>query len=652
MGSNDTSRHKGKSKAFLNHLTKDPPKSTDEKYEQWEQDDLVIFSWLIQNIEPAIASNLTEFPTAKILWDALTVTYSSGKDKLQTFDLHVKANGLKQNGAPLEEFWIVMQGIWGEIERRDPNPMRCPTDIAAYNKIRSENKLFQFLNALDQKYDPIKRDIPRWDPLPTAEAAYAVVQKETTHQNILEEQCFEIVGYPDWWVGNKKGKSGKAAAVVGSQETINIGSGSNTHQKAIGVEKYLSNPSSQNSTLFFENPQEELETPSTSMEVNMATNGGKEYNDALSWLKWMSSSEETSHTSLPQSTDPGNSTTNDDLSILMSKTHIKSPESSNNETKPHPSNNETEQHSSQVDQIKEEPVRYESLQELTGVYLQKDTLLKKKLEDPDIRWFTLSMRKYGFKQSNSDHTIFLKRKGKLVTCLIIYVDDMIITGNDEEEMTRLRTNLFKEFEMKDPGRLKYFLGIEVLRSKQGIFICQKKYVFDLLVETGMIDCKPVDTPMMVNQKLYMEEKSKLADKETYLKGTPGHGVLFKANGHLETQVYTDADWAGYKGNRRSTSGYFTLVDGNLVTWRSKKQKVVALSSAEAEFRGVARGLAETLWIRKLLSEIGYHSTQTSKIMCDNKAAIQISKNPVQHDRTKHIEVDRHFIKEKLENGDH
>nr|GEX35334.1 putative ribonuclease H-like domain-containing protein [Tanacetum cinerariifolium] len=122
------------------------------------------------------------------------------------------------------------------------------------------------------------------------------------------------------------------------------------------------------------------------------------------------------------------------------------------------------------------------------------------------------MRKYGFKQSNSDHTLFLKRKGKLVACLIIYVDDMIITGNDEEEMTRLRTNLFKEFKMKDLKRLKHFLGIEVLRSKQGIFICQKKYVIDLLVETGMIDYKPVDTPMMVNQKLYMEKKAKLADK--------------------------------------------------------------------------------------------------------------------------------------------
>ncbi|XP_076935312.1 uncharacterized protein LOC143601914 [Bidens hawaiensis] len=178
----------GKSKALLNHLTTNPPERTDEKYEQWEQDDLIVFSWLIQNIEPAIASiasNLTEFHTAKSLWDALVITYSSGKDKLQTFDLHVKAYEFKQNGVPLEDFWIVIQGIWGEIERRDPNPMTCATDITTYNKIRSEQKLLQFLNALDCKYDPIKREILRWDPLPSAEAAYAAVRKETAHQTIL-----------------------------------------------------------------------------------------------------------------------------------------------------------------------------------------------------------------------------------------------------------------------------------------------------------------------------------------------------------------------------------------------------------------------------------------------------------------------------------
>ncbi|XP_074355379.1 uncharacterized protein LOC141695043 [Apium graveolens] len=271
----------GKSKALLTHLSGNPPNKTDEKYEQWEQDDLVVFSWLIQNIEPSLASNLTEFPTSKTLWDALVVTYSSGKDKLQTFDLHVKANEFKQNGLPLEDFWIVLQGIWGEIERRDPNPMKCADDITAYNTIRAEQKLFQFLNALDQKFDPIKREILRWDPLPTAEAAYAAVRKETAHQNILrtgsspsqgiaaglitteaegagyatqrrpivkssgiptrvdksklkcthcgmvkhtKEQCFKLVGYPEWWGdGHKKGKKdeGEASVTVGNLKATN-----------------------------------------------------------------------------------------------------------------------------------------------------------------------------------------------------------------------------------------------------------------------------------------------------------------------------------------------------------------------------------------------------------------------------------------------
>ncbi|KAL1559311.1 putative RNA-directed DNA polymerase [Salvia divinorum] len=134
----------------------------------------------------------------------------------------------------------------------------------------------------------------------------------------------------------------------------------------------------------------------------------------------------------------------------------------------------------------------------------------------------------------------------------------------------------------------------------------------------------------------------------YLKGIPGHGVLFKKYGHLEIHGYTDADWAGNPNDRRSTTGYFTFVGGNLVTWRSKKQKVVALSSAEAEFRGIKSGLTEVLWLKKLMTELDLKSTQPCRLLCDNKAAISISENPVQHDRTKHVEVDRHFIKDTID----
>ena len=308
--------------------------------------------------------------------------------------------------------------------------------------------------------------------------------------------------------------------------------------------------------------------------------------------------------------------------------------------------------------------------------------------------FTEAMAKYGFKQSQSDHTLFLKKRDGRMTCLIIYVDDMIITGDDTKEIERLKGSLFQEFEMKDLGSLKYFLGIEVLRSEGGIFLRQKKYTLDILAETGLLDCKPADTPIVVNHGLQISEGAELANQGKYqrlvgkliylshtrpdiayavgivsqfmhrpqkdhyeaalrivkyLKGTVGHGVMFRKNGHKGVYGYTDADWASNPVDRKSTAGYFTFVEGNLVTWRSKKQKVVALSSAEAEFRGIRSGLMEILWLRRLMREIGL-SPETSQLFCDNKAAISISENPVQHDRTKHVEVDRHFIKENIESG--
>lgn len=136
----------------------------------------------------------------------------------------------------------------------------------------------------------------------------------------------------------------------------------------------------------------------------------------------------------------------------------------------------------------------------------------------------------------------------------------------------------------------------------------------------------------------------------YLKGTSGRGIVFQNNRNLDIQAYTDADWAASIVDRKSTSGYFVLVGGNLVTWRSKKQKVVALSSAEAEFRGIAKGITEILWVQKLLKDIGLFFKLPTPLLSDNKTSISISENPVQHDRTKHIEIDRHFIKEKLEAG--
>ncbi|CAL2238036.1 unnamed protein product [Prunus armeniaca] len=155
-------------------------------------------------------------------------------------------------------------------------------------------------------------------------------------------------------------------------------------------------------------------------------------------------------------------------------------------------------------------------------------------------------------------------------------------GDDQAEMQNLQKYLASEFEMKSLGDLKYFIGIEVSRSKHDV------------------------------------------------------------------EGYTDADWVGSITDRRSMSGYFTFVGGNLVTWRSKKQKVVSRSSAKAEYRGMAQGVCELLWLRRLLRDLGFGPQKPMDLYCDNKAAIAIAHNPVQHDRTKHVEVDRHFVKEKLD----
>lgn len=226
-----------------------------------------------------------------------------------------------------------------------------------------------------------------------------------------------------------------------------------------------------------------------------------------------------------------------------------------------------------------------------------------------------------------------------MTALIVYADDIILTGNDEKEKQVLSKCLAKEFEIKTLGRLKYFLGIEVAHSKKGFFIAQQKYVTDLLKETGKTACKPVTTPIDPNRKLGKAEEDVCVDKNMYqrlvgrliylahmrpdiayavsmvgqymhdprevhlqaayrilhyLKGTPGRGILFKRNGSTNLEAYTDADYAGSVTDWISTSGYCTFLGGNLITWRSKKQGVVARSSTEAEFRAMAEGICELL----------------------------------------------------------
>ncbi|CAL2249092.1 unnamed protein product [Prunus armeniaca] len=224
-------------------------------------------------------------------------------------------------------------------------------------------------------------------------------------------------------------------------------------------------------------------------------------------------------------------------------------------------------------------------------------------------WFgrlTKSMKNFGYTLSHSDHTLFLKcDEGKLTT-LIVYVNDIIVIGNDTKKKLKLQKYLSQEFEMKDLGDLKHFLGIEVAMSKTSIFLFQRKYVMDLFTETGMLGYKPADTPIKMNHKLCEDTDQEPTNKEQYqrlvgrliylantrpdiaydvsvvsqfmhspnishrnavdrilryLKSAPRKGLMFSKNGDFEVVGYTDADWDGSIINKRSTSSYFTFVRG-------------------------------------------------------------------------------------------
>ncbi|BBN70430.1 Seven transmembrane MLO family protein [Prunus dulcis] len=302
------------------------------------------------------------------------------------------------------------------------------------------------------------------------------------------------------------------------------------------------------------------------------------------------------------------------------------------------------------------------------------------------------LEKFGFKRSHADSSLFVRTGsvGKLV--VLIYVDDIIITGDNIDEINTLKHSLHQKFAIKDLGVLKYFLGIEMATSPKGLFLSQRKYVIDLLQEVKMIDCKPACTPLDSKLKLDLEGEplsnishyQRLVGKLIYLtitrpdityavslvsqfmhapteahlnvvkrilrylKGSIGRGIIMKNNGHTQIMAYTDADWAGNAIDRKSTTGYCTFVGGNIVTWKSKKQNVIARSSAEAEYRAMASTACELIWLKSLISDLGFLSNKPMSLFCDNQAAMHIASNPVFHERTKHIEVDCHYVREQVQ----
>ncbi|KAL8103291.1 hypothetical protein AgCh_027738 [Apium graveolens] len=301
----------------------------------------------------------------------------------------------------------------------------------------------------------------------------------------------------------------------------------------------------------------------------------------------------------------------------------------------------------------------------------------------------------GYRTSKNDSSLFYKSNGTSILFLAVYVDDILVVGNDLSEVQSIKQYLDSTFKIKDLGPLHYFLGLEFNHVPNGVVVSQRKFTVDLLDTFAAPDSAPVISPLDLNVKLLHNTGSPLSDPSLYrrlvgklnfltntrpdlsfsvqhlsqfmsdprqphwdaalhvlryLKNDPAKGLLLNNSPAFDIEAYCDADWAVCPQTRRSVSGFVVLLGGSLISWKSKKQNIVSLSSAESEYRSLKRITAELAWLSRLLSDFAVPDIIPIPVKCDSQAAIYIAKNPVFHERTKHIDLDCHFVREKLSSG--
>jgi hypothetical protein len=288
----------------------------------------------------------------------------------------------------------------------------------------------------------------------------------------------------------------------------------------------------------------------------------------------------------------------------------------------------------------------------------------------------------GFKVGKVDLTLFTKTIEKDLFVCQIYVDDIIFGSTNKSTCEEFSRIMIQKFEMSMMGELKYFLGFQVNQLQDGTFISQTKYIQDILNKFGMKDAKSIKTPMGTNGHLDLDTGGKSVDQKVYrsmigsllylcasrpdivlsvcmcarfqadpkevhlramktimryLVYTPKFGLWYPKGSTFDLIGYSDADWAGCKIDRKSISGTCQFLGRSLMSWASKKQNSVALSTAEAEYIAADHCCAQLLWMMQTLRDYGYKLSKVP-LLCDNESAIRMADNPVEHSRTKHIDI--------------
>jgi len=333
--------------------------------------------------------------------------------------------------------------------------------------------------------------------------------------------------------------------------------------------------------------------------------------------------------------------------------------------------------------MKQPPGYYDKLFPNYVCKLEKALYVLKQAPRAWYHRLSVKLQDLGFKPSKADTSLFYYRKGNLVMFILVYVDDIIVASSSTKGTQALLEALKSDFALKDLGDLSYFLGIEVSRTENELVLSQAKYTSDVLRRTGMMNCKPGNTPMSTTEKLSAHSGTPLGPDDStryrsivgalqyltltrpdisftvnkicqylhkptiehwttvkrvlrYLKYTLGFGLKISKSRSTLVSGFSDADWAGCIDDRRSTGGFAIFLGNNLVSWSARKQATISRSSTEAEYKAMANATVEIIWVQSLLQELGVQSPPFARLWCDNLGTSYLSANPVFHTRTKHI----------------